>query len=404
MYIKNVLMDKEEKLYIDLTDLNTRLDKIKLYDDGTDPTPDISKETGTYASVVWGAAKIGQKYWFRAWRPACWLYYSKTMTDPDTPQWEYVMQVDEYGNATGYDWVYAPNPATTQSTYYKIYKHIYSNHAIYTLDLPNSYNIYDDENGNAWWVPEIHPSCDSPNSVSGVQIAGIWDKDSAKNPNRDLSISLLSTFSTGNSSFYYPSRYIETTMNTNGSFNSEGDYTNHIYTKSIDNIQALRNNGASKTIITSNYFYGYIPVYLYNSTGMKMLCRRSSWEDVEINSKSIKSFVYTPATTYTSVYLQTTSGGYLQASLPSSLLSGETDADGNKLSVLFTQGCFIREPGWDKYTTLKGIYYLTSNSSGLDPELTINNSTTNPYNIYYCDDATELEKFPNAQVVASYWN
>ncbi len=80
MYVKNVLMDTNEGLYIDLTDLNTRLDNIhKPHHDGTDEVPTPKEETQN-VSVLWGPVALGETAKFYAWQACYYIYTEETAT------------------------------------------------------------------------------------------------------------------------------------------------------------------------------------------------------------------------------------------------------------------------------------------------------------------------------------
>lgn len=73
MLIKNVLMDQNEGLYIDLSDINIRLNKIVLPDKKPEPDPEGS------SLLFISPTKIGNSYNFKAWKLATIVQSKKTV-------------------------------------------------------------------------------------------------------------------------------------------------------------------------------------------------------------------------------------------------------------------------------------------------------------------------------------
>ena len=85
MLIKNVLMDANEGLYIDLTDIRARIDAIDIkHDSGTEDDVPIPIEETKYTSVLWGPTSIGSLAHFYAWRPCYYTLSEETVTYTET--------------------------------------------------------------------------------------------------------------------------------------------------------------------------------------------------------------------------------------------------------------------------------------------------------------------------------
>ena len=158
--------------------------------------------------------------------------------------------------------------------------------------------------------------------------------------------------------------------------------------------QGIYKKNLTATIFTNTTFYSHIPVYVCDTTGMKMLCTftESSSQSVNGVTKNVAHFM--PATNANKVYLESTfSNPGLRSKMPTSAFSNKP---------VGSYGGFRRMPYYDKTVPLKGVY-ITSEDESLSPQA-IGPSTTDPYHLYYAtsDTASDYKNVINAKSITSY--
>ena len=139
-------------------------------------------------------------------------------------------------------------------------------------------------------------------------------------------------------------------------------------------------------------FYGCVPVYLYDTTGMKMVCACDSFDKVTINNKLKYVYHFMPVITASSVYINNTTN-YLRSELPTTITGTEIGRG---------YGGFIRVPSKDKEVPLRGIWIAQSQLDN-EPQ-DISDNPTDPYHVYYISSKSEYgaKNAVNAKLLSNY--
>jgi hypothetical protein len=177
-------------------------------------------------------------------------------------------------------------------------------------------------------------------------------------------------------------------------FSKEGrERDGGIYKYGIKQEGILKKNITS-TIFSNTTFSSHIPVYVCDTTGMKMLCTFTESQSQSVNGVTKNVAHFMPATNATKVYLKSTeSNPGLRSTIPTNTSTS---------SFVAYYGGFKRMPYYDKKVPLKGVY-ITSSLESL-PIQDINSSTTDPYHLYYAtkDTSSEYKNVVNAKGISSY--